>query len=282
LSLSCTTFYSLITLQVPVLFFRYIPAHMKLKSTSLKHTLHFALLAATLLSHAHAQGLQPVPEDRFDNPQYEGRETANTGIFVDFLGLARSRNGSNSLQWDGGFWLGNEKHKFWTKSSGSRSVEQTDGRLDFQYTYAFENNWETVLGLRHDFGSFKAQDWMIVGIQGTGPFETGVELLGFWGAGGQSAVSLKLEKDIELGNGFVLMPKLEGYALSQNDPTREIGAGLTEASATLRLRYELTRHVAPYIGVSYTRLFGNTAQYARETGNPGSETLWLAGVQVRF
>ena len=123
---------------------------------------------------------------------------------------------------------------------------------------------------------------MTVGIQGTGPFETGVELLGYWGAGGQSAVSLKLEKDIELGHGFVLMPKIEGYVLSQNDANREIGAGLTEASATLRLRYELSRNFAPYIGVSYARLFGNTAQYAREAGNPGSETLWLAGLQVRF
>ncbi len=78
------------------------------------------------------------------------------------------------------------------------------------------------------------------------------------------------------------MPKIEAYVLSRNDPTREIGAGLTEASATLRLRYELSRHFAPYIGVSYAKLFGNTAQYAREASNPGSETLWLAGVQVRF
>ncbi len=255
---------------------------MKLKPTPLKHALRLALIAGALHSIAHAQALQPVPEDRFDNPQYEGRETENSGVFVDFLGLARSRDGSNAFQWDGGFWLGNEKHKLWTKSSGTRSVEQTDGRLDFQYTYAFENKWETVLGLRHDFGSFKPQDWLTVGVQGTGPFETGVELLGFWGAGGQSAASLKLENDIELGHGFVLMPKLEGYALFQNDPSRGIGAGLTEASATLRLRYELTRHVAPYIGISYTKLYGKTAQYAREAGNPGSETLWLAGVQVRF
>lgn len=223
-----------------------------------------------------------IPEDRFDNPQYEGRETDNKGIFVDFLGLARSRDGSNAFQWDGGFWLGNEKHKFWTKSSGMRSVANTDGKLDLQYTYAFADKWETVLGLRHDFGSFKAQDWMTFGVQGTGPFDIGVELLGYWGAGGQTAANLKLEYDLELGHGFVLMPKLEAYALSQNDPLREIGAGLTEASATMRLRYELTQYIAPYIGASYTRLFGKTSQYAREAGNPASETLWLAGVQVRF
>lgn len=259
---------------------------MKLKLARRHHSLHLALLAGALfiLAHtqAHAQILQPAPDDWFDNPQYEGRETENTGIFVDFLGLARSRDGANAFQWDGGFWLGNEKHKFWGKSSGLRSVEQTEGKIDLQYTYAFENNWETVLGLRHDFGSFQAQDWMTFGIQGMAPYEIGVELLGYWGAGGQTAANLKLEKDIELGKGFVLMPKIEAYVLSRNDPTREIGAGLTEASATLRLRYELSRHFAPYIGVSYARLFGNTAQYAREAGNAGSETLWLAGVQVRF
>ena len=269
-------------LQVPVPFFRYIPANMKLKLTFHHFILLIALLSGALAAPAHAEALQPVPEDRFDNPQYEGRETENAGVFVDFLGLARSRDGTNAFQWDGGFWLGNDKHKFWTKSSGSRTVGQTDGKIDLQYTYAFENNWETVLGLRHDFGSFKAQDWMTFGIQGMGPFEIGVEFLGYWGAGGQTAANLKLEKDIELGHGFVLMPKLEGYVLSNNDPTREIGAGLTEASATLRLRYELTKIVAPYIGVSYTRLFGNTAQYAREAGSSSSETLWLAGVQVRF
>ena len=268
LVISCSTFFRSVRLQAPVFIFQYIPAHMKLKLHLHHFALHLALLTGAIIPQAHAQLLQTPPEGWFENPQYEGRETENTGIFIDFLGLARSRDGSNAFQWDGGFWFGNEKHKFWTKSSGARSVDQTDGKIDFQYTYAFENNWETVLGLRHDFGSFKAQDWMTFGLQGTGPFEIGVEFLGYWGAGGQTAANLKLEKDIELGHGFVLMPKVEAYVLSRNDPSREIGAGLTEANATLRLRYELTRHVAPYVGVSYTRLFGNTAQYAREAGNP--------------
>ncbi|HAI47697.1 MAG TPA: copper resistance protein CopB, partial [Stenotrophomonas sp.] len=49
-----------------------------------------------------------------------------------------------------------------------------------------------------------------------------------------------------------------------------------------RLRYEFNRRVAPYIGISHERLFGDTAAYHREAGGHARDTRWVAGVRVWF
>ena len=45
----------------------------------------------------------------------------------------------------------------------------------------------------------------------------------------------------------------------KSDPVRGIGSGLSDARLGLRLRYEIGRQFAPYIGVVWTRRFGATA-----------------------
>ena len=66
------------------------------------------------------------------------------------------------------------------------------------------------------------------------------------------------------------------------DAQRGIGAGLSEVEAGLRLRYELRREFAPYIGIERAHRFGNTAGYARAAGAPVAETHWIAGIRFWF
>jgi len=56
-----------------------------------------------------------------------------------------------------------------------------------------------------------------------------------------------------------------------------IGSGLSSIEAGLRLRYELKREFAPYIGVTWGKTFGNTQDYT-----PVNETDFLLGVRFWF
>jgi len=50
----------------------------------------------------------------------------------------------------------------------------------------------------------------------------------------------------------------------------------------LRLRYEICREFAPYVGVKWSKSFGNTTNYVRDRGEPSSDTQWVAGVRLWF
>jgi copper resistance protein B len=68
----------------------------------------------------------------------------------------------------------------------------------------------------------------------------------------------------------------------QNDPEVGIGSGLSDIEAGMRLRYEIRRQFAPYIGVNWTRLFGNTADFANIAGRDTSEAQLVIGLRAWF
>jgi copper resistance protein B len=50
----------------------------------------------------------------------------------------------------------------------------------------------------------------------------------------------------------------------------------------IRVRYELRRELAPYVGVSWQRRFGATADFDRAAGASASDIQFLAGVRIWF
>jgi copper resistance protein B len=50
----------------------------------------------------------------------------------------------------------------------------------------------------------------------------------------------------------------------------------------LRLRYDIRREFAPYIGVNFEKSFGSTADFARAAGEDEEETSFVAGLRVWF
>jgi len=52
--------------------------------------------------------------------------------------------------------------------------------------------------------------------------------------------------------------------------------------AGLRLRYEIKREFAPYIGVEYAAKFGDTADYAEIAGEDTGQTRWVAGLRFWY
>jgi copper resistance protein B len=69
---------------------------------------------------------------------------------------------------------------------------------------------------------------------------------------------------------------------SQDDAEVGIGSGLSDMELGLRLRYEIRREIAPYIGVNWTRKFGQTADYAKAEGEDASDVQLVAGIRIWF
>jgi copper resistance protein B len=79
-----------------------------------------------------------------------------------------------------------------------------------------------------------------------------------------------------------LQPRAELNFAAQDTPETLTGSGLSNAELGLRLRYEIRREFAPYVGVSYDRRFGKTADYFRAIGEKPGETSLVIGIRSFF
>ncbi|MNH02642.1 Copper resistance protein B precursor [compost metagenome] len=103
-------------------------------------------------------------------------------------------------------------------------------------------------------------------------------------AGERQQTALRLESSyaILLTNRWILEPSLEANFYGRNDATRDQGSGLADSEIGLRLRYEITRGFAPYLGISFNRAYGNNAEQIRDEHGDIGQTRLVAGVRLRF
>jgi copper resistance protein B len=205
----------------------------------------------------------------------------NYMVLFDQLEYVRA-HGRNGMAWDAQAWFGRDYDKIWFKSEGEQIKGAIDGRVEGLWSHAFAAFWDWQLGVRHDFGQSPSRQWLAFGVQGTAPYWFDVEATGYAGPGGRSAVRLKTEYTFRLSQVTFLSPELEANAYGKSDPARGIASGLSDVSLGLRLRYEIRREVAPYIGVAWTRKLGNTADLSRRAGEYVSERQVVAGVRIWF
>ncbi len=85
-----------------------------------------------------------------------------------------------------------------------------------------------------------------------------------------------------LSQRFILMPEVEINIHGRDDPTLAIGATLSTVEAGLRLRYEIRREFSPYFGVNWQKLYGQSADYAREEGEDVDKLQFVIGVRAWF
>lgn len=119
-------------------------------------------------------------------------------------------------------------------------------------------------------------------MQGTAPYHIATRATAYLGSGGRAALKLELAHDAYLTQKLVLQPRTEWQLHRKDDVARGIGKGLSSVSAGLRLRYEITPQIAPYVGVEWQRGFGRTADLLRASGGRPSSTRWVAGLSFWF
>ncbi len=189
----------------------------------------------------------------------------------------------SALAWDISGWYGGDIDRLAFRSEGERTDGHTEeAELQLLWSHAVGPWWETVAGVRQDFEPGSPQTWAAFGVQGMPLFGLETEATAFLGESGQSALRLEAEYDILLTQHWVLQPTAELNLHGRNDEARGVGSGLSDAGFGLRLRYELNRQFAPYIGVTWNRAYGNTANLLRDEGEDASDTRLVAGIRFWF
>lgn len=191
--------------------------------------------------------------------------------------------GKHQLSWDADGWHGGDYTRLWIKTMGeyrSNRIERAEAQL--LVDRLIDRWWSAQAGLRHDFGEGPDRNWLALGIQGLAPYFIEIEATAFIGEGGRTAFRLSSDYDMLLTQRLILQPSLEANVHGRNDAARRIGSGVSDAVFGLRLRYEIRREFAPYIGVSVTRQFGHTRSLSEAAGEDPSPVHWVAGVRFWF
>ncbi len=186
-------------------------------------------------------------------------------------------------RWELHGWYGNDDDKLLARSEGERSGGRVaEGDIEALWSHAVAAYWDTTLGMRHDLGDGRRRDWLAVGVRGLAPYWFEVEATGYVGRSGRTAALLRADYDVLFTQRLILQPELEVNLYGRDDPVHGVGRGLSDVQAGVRLRYEIRRELAPYVGVQFVRRLGRTADFARAAGQPVSDRQVVVGLRLWF
>lgn len=197
---------------------------------------------------------------------------------------AQSSDGETVGLWDADAWYGGDINKVWLKSEGEYSFEDNDfeeAEVQLLWSRAISRYFDLQTGVRYDFEP-KGQAHAVLGIQGLAPYWFEVDGAAFLSDSGDLTASFEAEYELLLTNRLILQPRLEANFSAQDIPERELGSGLTDLQTGLRLRYEILREFAPYIGVEYQSAFGGTADLIEADGGEADDTRFVIGIRTWF
>lgn len=194
------------------------------------------------------------------------------------------RKGKDGYRWDGEAWYGGDINRLTLKSEGEGALRDQLESAEIQalYSRALDPYWNLQAGVRYDFKPNPSRTYATIGIEGLAPGFFEVEGALFLSNKGELLGRLEGYYDQRITQRLILQPRVELNFAAQDVPENGIGSGLSNAELGLRLRYEIRREFAPYIGVSYDRKVGDTARFARIAGEDVGNTSFVAGIRFWF
>jgi copper resistance protein B len=193
----------------------------------------------------------------------------------------RESSADSAFAWDASAWYGGDYDKLWLESEGEDG-EVTESRTELAWDRIISPWWSLRLGARHDEGTGPSRDWVALGVAGMAPGFVEIEASAYLGEHGRGAFRLTTERDFLFTQRLVLQPRLELDACTQDDAARGLGSGLSQVSLGIRLRYELRREIAPYLGIHWNWRLGETADLAEAAGEDAGEFGAVAGLRFWF
>jgi len=185
--------------------------------------------------------------------------------------------------WDAEAWIGGDLHRLVVKTEGQGTSRHglEDAEWQALYSRAIGPYTDLQGGIRQDVGS-DVSTYAAFGIETILPYWFKVDAAFFISSRGDGFARLEGSYDFFLTQRLVLQPDLELNLAMQNVPTAMQASGLTDVSAGLRLRYDITRNLSPYVGVELARTIGGTATLHRAAGERVENTRFVFGIRTFF
>ena len=196
---------------------------------------------------------------------------------------------TNDYRWDVEGWYGGDYNRLWFKSSGQQDTAfKADYDVDFQLLYGrfIQKYYDFQIGPRVETQTFRGRNVTrglgAIGIEGRVPYNYAVEATTFIDQNGAVSARLTLTKDMLVTQRLILQTRFETNAAVQRVEEFTTGSGLNNLELGFRLRYEIRREFAPYVGLSLDRSFGETATLVRQDGGTPSQIRFAVGVRAWF
>ena len=190
------------------------------------------------------------------------------------------------ISWELTSWYGGDYNRLWVKSEGGIATSDGDGDVEVQglFSRLITPFWELQLGLRGDL-FFEADDnlsrgFIAIGLEGMAPYWIELEPSIFVSHEGDVSARVAGTYDMLITQRAILQPSLEINFALQEVEKFGVGSGINDIELGLRLRYELRREIAPYLGIQWERAVRSTADIRRAAGVGVEEVRLLAGLRL--
>ena len=196
----------------------------------------------------------------------------------------RVQKGGDAYRWDGEGWFGGDINRLVVKTEGEGVARGgvESGEVQALYSRAIGPWFNLQAGVRHDFKPGPARTYATIGFEGIAPYWLEVEGALFLSDKGDLLGRLEGYYDQRITQHLILQPRVELNFAAQDIPANRIGSGLSDAELGLRLRYEIKREFAPYVGISWERKVGDSANFARANGDRVQATSLVVGIRTWF
>lgn len=195
----------------------------------------------------------------------------------------RARQGADGYLWDVQGYYGGDIDKFWFKSEGEGSFGEAAERAEVQalWSHAIGPFFDLQAGVRQDIAG-PDRTHAVLGVQGLAPYFFEIDAALFLSHKGDLTARIEAEYDQRLTQRLILQPRAEANLSAQDIPELGIGAGIDNLELGLRLRYEIAREFAPYVGIEQEWKFGESRNLSRAAGEDPSVTNFVAGIRFWF
>jgi copper resistance protein B len=205
-------------------------------------------------------------------------------ILVERLEARITTDGDETgYRWDAQAWYGGDLNRFVLKTEGEGEFGGAvdDAEIQALYSRAIGPFFDLQAGVRYD-PEPDSRTHLVLGVAGLAPYMVHVDGALFLSDRGDLTARVEAEYDQKITQALILQPRIEAEFAAQDIAERAIGAGVVKVEPGLRLRYEIAREFAPYVGIEYEAKLGETANIARAGGEDPDGFKVLLGVRAWF
>lgn len=200
----------------------------------------------------------------------------------------RANQGADTLRWDIQGRYGTDVNKLWVKFEGDSEASANTGELEIQTLYSrmMAPFWDLQVGIRHDrfygVGPTTDRSFAVLGVQGLAPYRFELEPAVFISEDGDFSARLTGTYEMLFSQRLILQPRFEINIAASTVRAFGVGSGFNDVQLGLRLRYELRREFAPYVGLTWLRELGNTAELTRDNGGNIDNLAFMVGLRMWY
>ena len=172
-------------------------------------------------------------------------------------------------------WIGGDVNRLWLRGEGEASTVHREGEVETEALYGrlISPFFDAVAGVRVDRRWGNGGDtrgFLAVGVQGLAPYQFEVEPTLYVSDAGDVSAQFAASYHVLFTQRLKLESELKTTAALQDVPEWGVGTGVNDLGLGFRLRYEIHRKFAPYVGYDHHWSFGQTADLAGDHASSGA------------